>query len=383
MPARERPPDRARPVAVRRTPPPLPLPGRRPAQGIADVDVAHAREKLPRAYHFGSQGPGDVFSNHASHTNRLIPFYVFGRKADLGAVTGKNSVYRDADRLKALYGFLPEHTVNPDADYADQSDLYRVQADAVAKGVKHLFIVWFDGLDWPTTPAAAVAKTGKVYTEGKGPGPSSRTTPPTVRRSSVTSSPARPTTRTCPTSTRRRSRSRRQGLSGGYDVRIAGPNPWTLGPLVAKAPGYLKGQSADERDKQGVADAGGVLHAYTDSAPSAAEFVSGRKAYNNGINVTDDGPFVPTLFHQVQAKGWKVGTVTSVPFDHASPAAMYAHDVHRDDYQDLARDMLGLRAIGAVAGKDAAPPGPRRRDRHRFRAGGPAGRPPRARARTA
>ena len=51
---------------------------------------------------------------------------------------------------------------------------------------------------------------------------------------------------------------------------------------------------------------------------------------------------MPTLFHQLQAQGWKVGTVTSVPFDHASPAAMYAHNVHRDDYQDLARDMLGL-----------------------------------------
>jgi alkaline phosphatase len=34
-----------------------------------------------------------------------------------------------------------------------------------------------------------------------------------------------------------------------------------------------------------------------------------------------------------------------VPFDHVSPAAMYAQDVHRDDYQDLAREMLGLPGI--------------------------------------
>ena len=58
----------------------------------------------------------------------------------------------------------------PDAVYADQSDLYRVQKEAVARGAKHLFIVWFDGLDWPTTQAAAIVKTGKVYTEGKGSG---------------------------------------------------------------------------------------------------------------------------------------------------------------------------------------------------------------------
>lgn len=46
--------------------------------------VAGANQKRNRAYHFGSQGPGNVFSNHTSHTNRLVPVYVFGRKADLG-----------------------------------------------------------------------------------------------------------------------------------------------------------------------------------------------------------------------------------------------------------------------------------------------------------
>src|SRR5262249_59064743 len=113
------------------------------------------------------------------------------------------------------------------------------------------------------------------------------------------------------------------------DFRIAGMNPWTLGPLASKAPGYLKGQAADVRDLLGVRAVGGVIHAFTDSAPSAGEFDTGRKSYNNSINVASDGRFVPTLFHQVQAKGWKVGTVTSVPFNHASPAAMYAHNVHR------------------------------------------------------
>jgi alkaline phosphatase len=54
---------------------------------------------------------------------------------------------------------------------------------------------------------------------------------------------------------------------------------------------------------------------------------------------------VTTLFNEFQDRGWKVGTVTSVPFDHASPAGMYARNVHRDDYQDLAREMLGLPGI--------------------------------------
>ena len=90
---------------------------------------------------------------------------------------------------------------------------------------------------------------------------------------------------------------------------IAGPNPWTPGPLADKAPGYLKGQSADDADRAGVKAAGRVLHAYTDSSTSAAEFVTGRKAYNNGINVLDDGTLAPTLFQQLQRDGWKVAYV--------------------------------------------------------------------------
>ena len=66
---------------------------------------------------------------------------------------------------------------------------------------------------------------------------------------------------------------------------------------------------------------------------------------------------MPTLFQQLQAEGWKVGTVTSVPFAHASPAAMYAHNVHRDDYQDLAREMLGRPSIVQETAHGALLPG--------------------------
>ena len=317
--------------------------------------VANKSKKVPRAYHFGSQGPGSTFSNHTSHSNRLIPIYVFGRKADLGSVTGKNSMYRDAEKIRTLYGALPANTVNPEAEYCDQSDLYRVQKNAVAQGAKYLFIIWFDGMDWDTTRAAAIVKTGKVYDQGKGSGlifqdyaangsaqfgycvtsPTHDDNAANVDAQTVTI----PATSTL----------------GGYDARIAGPNPWTPGDLWT--PGYLKGQSGNEADKAGVLAVGRIMHAYTDSSQSAGEFITGVKSYNNGVNVTDSGRFVPTLFHQLQAQGWKVGTATSVPFDHVSPAAMYAHDVHRDDYQDLARDMLGLRGIAQETGKDPVHPG--------------------------
>lgn len=307
--------------------------------------VANSSQKVVRAYHFGSQGPGDIFSNHTSHSNRLVAVYLFGRKGDLKSITGANSRYRSADEVRKIYGFLPENTVNPHAEYADQSDLYRVQKEAIARGVKHLFIVWFDGMDWPTTQAAAIARTGKVYTEGKGSGLlfQDYNAGGTAQYGFVVTSPTHD--RNTPDVNTQTVVIPPNSRGGGYDAMIAGPNPWTLGPLGPKAPGYLKGSSANTADRAGVKAAGRVLHAYTDSSQSAAEMISGVKAYNNGLNVADDGRLITTLFHELQDQGWKVGTVTSVPFDHASPAAMYARNVHRDDYQDLAREMLGLPGI--------------------------------------
>jgi alkaline phosphatase len=307
--------------------------------------VARAKEPADRVYHFGSQKPGGVFSNHASHSNRMVPVYTFGKKGDLRAVTGENSRYRDPEKIKAVYGVLPENTLNPLAVYADQSDIYQVQKDAIARGAKHLFIVWFDGLDWPTTQAAAIYKSGKVYTEGKGSGLlfQDYAAGGTAQYGFVVTSPTRD--RSIQDVDHQMVAIPPGSLGGGYDARIAGPNPWTLGPLAPQAPGYLKGQSADEVDRAGLRAVGGVIHAYTDSSQSAAELVSGVKSYNSGLNIADDSRLVTTLFHELQDQGWKVGTVTSVPFCHASPAGMYAQNVERDDYQDIARSMLGLPGI--------------------------------------
>jgi alkaline phosphatase len=334
-----------------------PVQGADRLKDLQTANVTSTKQKVARPYHFGSQGAGDVFSNHGSHSNRLIPIYAFGRKGRLDLFTGANSPYRDPEKVKALYGFLPENTVNPEAEYADQSDLYRIQRDAIKHGVKHLFIVWFDGLDWPTTQAAAIAKTGKLYTEGKGSGLifQDYTAEGSARYGYYVTSPTHDKNQ--PDVDAQTVTIGADALPGGYDAQIAGPNPWTLGPLGRQAPGYLKGQSGHAADKSGVKAVGRALHAYTDSSTSAAAFASGVKAYNNGLNVTDDGRFVPTLFHQLQADGWKVGTVTSVPFDHASPAAMYAHNVHRDDYQDLAREMLGLPGVVQETKKGEQLPG--------------------------
>ncbi len=150
-------------------------------------------------------------------------------------------------------------------------------------------------------------------------------------------------------------------LGGGYDARIAGPNPWTLGPLGPQAAGYLKGQSANAADVAGVKAVGGVLHAYTDSSQSAAEMVSGVKSYNNGLNVTDDGRLVTTLFHELQDQGWKLG--------HGHERAIRSRLARRDVCQERRSRRLPGPCPGDARAPGGHPAGARGSDSGRARRG--------------
>ena len=115
--------------------------------------------------HWGDQ-PG-TYVSWSNHSNRLIPVYTFG--TDLSGLQGAGSPYRDAATLETLYGQLPENTLNPEADYFDQTDIHGLQLQAVADGAQRVVLVVFDGLDWHTTRTAAIAATGRVpYTKGRG-----------------------------------------------------------------------------------------------------------------------------------------------------------------------------------------------------------------------
>ena len=65
-----------------------------------------------------------------------------------------------------------------------------------------------------------------------------------------------------------------------------------------------------------------------------------------GINVDLHGKHARPLAQELQADhGFAIGVVTSVPISHATPAATYANNVSRDDYQDLTRDLVGQPSV--------------------------------------
>ncbi|MFZ4731288.1 MAG: alkaline phosphatase [Pirellulales bacterium] len=276
----------------------------------------------------------------SNHSNRLIPVYSFGMT--LQSVGGTNSVYRDPARLTELYGRLPDETLDTLANYFDQTDVHRLQVEAVARGAKRVVLFVFDGMDWTLTRSAAIVRSGSVaYRTGRGTGLAFQDYAGTVTDFGLcVTSPANDGTKIdvdaqvviTPGGT----------TAGGYAVARGGRTPWD--PVAN--PTYLIGKDRAR------------LHAVTDSAASATSLCTGRKTYNDAINVDASGGQIEPIARRLQREGFAVGIVSSVPIPHATPACAYANNVSRDDYQDISRDMLGERSIShrgaALSGLDVA-----------------------------
>ena len=279
----------------------------------------------------------NLYTGWKTHSNRLIPIYTFGTKGagegvDLDSYFGPNSVYRSEARVQALYGYVPEKTVNPEAVWMDQTNVADLQRAAATAGKKYIFLVVFDGMDWNTTQAAAIWNQKKItYTEGRGHGTHFQDYDAngtsqfgfvvTSAHNEGTDIDVNAQTVKNPGGT----------IRGGYDASAAGTDPW----VTPSDAGYLMGKPENGNPK----------HNYTDSSSSATSMTAAIKTFNGAVNVDSNGTPVSTVAHELQEKGWRVGAVSSVPISHATPAASYAHNVSRDDYQDLTRDMLGVPSI--------------------------------------
>lgn len=79
-----------------------------------------------------------------------------------------------------------------------------------------------------------------------------------------------------------------------------------------------------------------------DSASTATSIATGKKTYSGmiGVNETATTEY-ETIAEQLKAqKDWKVGILTSVTINHATPAAFYAHQASRNDYYEIGLDLL-------------------------------------------
>ncbi len=79
----------------------------------------------------------------------------------------------------------------------------------------------------------------------------------------------------------------------------------------------------------------------TDSAAAASAFACGRKTTAGRLAVDPEGRKLPNITRLAKAAGKKVGIVSSVSMDDATPAAFYAHSTSRSAYYEIALQIAG------------------------------------------
>ena len=79
-----------------------------------------------------------------------------------------------------------------------------------------------------------------------------------------------------------------------------------------------------------------------DSASTATSIATGYKTYSGMINVDITGSkSYETIAEKLHnQKGWKVGIISSVNMNHATPAAFYAHQASRNNYYEIGEEMI-------------------------------------------
>ena len=78
----------------------------------------------------------------------------------------------------------------------------------------------------------------------------------------------------------------------------------------------------------------------TDSAASGTALSTGSKTYNSAIGVNKDTMEVYSVATDLAEKGMAIGVATTVPINHATPSAFYAHNMSRHNYDSIAPWML-------------------------------------------
>lgn len=79
---------------------------------------------------------------------------------------------------------------------------------------------------------------------------------------------------------------------------------------------------------------------YTGSGASATAMATGKKTYNASIGMDYNLNPIKSITELAIEKNMGTGVVTSVQFAHATPASFIAHNKHRNNYEEIAREML-------------------------------------------
>ncbi|MDD5729321.1 MAG: alkaline phosphatase [Victivallales bacterium] len=77
----------------------------------------------------------------------------------------------------------------------------------------------------------------------------------------------------------------------------------------------------------------------TDSAAAVTALACGYKTRNGILGLDPDGKVIESVAETAKKKGWKIGIISSVPLNHATPAGFYAHCPRRNLYNRIINDL--------------------------------------------
>jgi len=78
----------------------------------------------------------------------------------------------------------------------------------------------------------------------------------------------------------------------------------------------------------------------TDSAAAGTALATGYKTNNGMISMTPDGIPLITILEKAQLMGKSTGDISTTRLTHATPACFASHNIHRDNENEIAVDML-------------------------------------------
>jgi len=78
----------------------------------------------------------------------------------------------------------------------------------------------------------------------------------------------------------------------------------------------------------------------TDSAAAATAIASGKKTVNGYLGLDENKNRVTAISELLRDAGYKIGILTTVSLDHATPAGFYAHEDSRRTYDMIADDLF-------------------------------------------
>ncbi|MEA4858427.1 alkaline phosphatase [Solidesulfovibrio sp.] len=120
-----------------------------------------------------------------------------------------------------------------------------------------------------------------------------------------------------------------------------------------KEPGIVK-LTMNKMPAQGLTSTYSLNSIITDSGAAGTALATGVKTYNGAIGVDGAKKPVRSMAEMARDKGMKVGIVSSVSLDHATPSSFYAHQASRNNYYEIALDLAksGFDYFGGGGFKD-------------------------------